>query len=324
MGFLDKNGVERLWMHVLAKIGAKVDKVNGKGLSTNDFTDDYKNKLDGIEDSANNTVVDSTLDAASTNPVQNKVVHDAINELSDAVSDITPDSINAVKKTGDAMTGTLTVPYLAIKSGSGNMYPGAVFRASDQEQNSGQINFNANNRRFYVTEKCLDTDYSETYFLPTPDSLRTADASYQILTNKDVVSIPQGGTGVGTIPALMTVVNNSYNVNMIANTINLFTLAPGIYHCEDTTSTDCNYPIAEKRATIEIFGQYRPNTAAADGCCNGYWTIRVTYPSGKQFMNHRGWDKWSGWKVVYNSASIVCSDTEPTNPFTGQIWLKPI
>jgi hypothetical protein len=27
----------------------KVDKVVGKGLSTNDFTDEYKNKLDGIE-----------------------------------------------------------------------------------------------------------------------------------------------------------------------------------------------------------------------------------------------------------------------------------
>lgn len=32
---------------------AKVDKMAGKGLSANDFTDDYKNKLDGIEAGAN-------------------------------------------------------------------------------------------------------------------------------------------------------------------------------------------------------------------------------------------------------------------------------
>ena len=30
------------------QIGGKVDKVNGKGLSTNDFTNDYKTKLDGL------------------------------------------------------------------------------------------------------------------------------------------------------------------------------------------------------------------------------------------------------------------------------------
>ena len=28
----------------------KVDKENGKGLSTNDFTDDYKNRIDSLDD----------------------------------------------------------------------------------------------------------------------------------------------------------------------------------------------------------------------------------------------------------------------------------
>ena len=35
------------------EIGKKVDKVDGKGLTTNDFTDDYKNKLDGVAANAN-------------------------------------------------------------------------------------------------------------------------------------------------------------------------------------------------------------------------------------------------------------------------------
>ena len=35
------------------KLAGKVDKVSGKGLSTNDFTNAYKNKLDGIEEGAN-------------------------------------------------------------------------------------------------------------------------------------------------------------------------------------------------------------------------------------------------------------------------------
>ena len=53
-------------------LDAKVDKVLGKGLSTNDFSNAYKDILD-------NYAVDSVLDSSSTNPVQNKTVTDALN-----------------------------------------------------------------------------------------------------------------------------------------------------------------------------------------------------------------------------------------------------
>lgn len=52
MAFLDENGVSRLWTRVLSKLGSKVDKVDGKGLSTNDYTTEEKNKLTGIENGA--------------------------------------------------------------------------------------------------------------------------------------------------------------------------------------------------------------------------------------------------------------------------------
>ena len=51
---------------------SKVDKVLGKGLSTNDFSNAYKDMLD-------NYTVDSILDPSSTNPIQNKTVTDALN-----------------------------------------------------------------------------------------------------------------------------------------------------------------------------------------------------------------------------------------------------
>lgn len=66
----------------------KIDKVDGKGLSTNDYTTDEKNKLAGIEAGANKTVVDSALSATSTNPVQNKVINTAISNLNTLVGDI--------------------------------------------------------------------------------------------------------------------------------------------------------------------------------------------------------------------------------------------
>ena len=51
-------------------LGNKVDKVSGKGLSTNDFTSTYKTKLDGIAEGANNyalpTANNSTLGGVKT------------------------------------------------------------------------------------------------------------------------------------------------------------------------------------------------------------------------------------------------------------------
>lgn len=62
-------------------ISGKVDKEDGKGLSSNDFTTAEKNKLSGIEAQANRTIVDSVLSDSSENPVQNKVVKAALDTL---------------------------------------------------------------------------------------------------------------------------------------------------------------------------------------------------------------------------------------------------
>ena len=67
-------------------LDGKVDKVSGKGLSTNDFTAAYKTKLDGIAAEANKITVDSALSGTSTNPVQNKVVAERIGTIETNVS----------------------------------------------------------------------------------------------------------------------------------------------------------------------------------------------------------------------------------------------
>ena len=72
---------------VATQIGGKVDKVTGKELSSNDYTDVEKTKLAGIETGANKTVVDSALSSTSTNPVQNKVINAAISNLNTLVGD---------------------------------------------------------------------------------------------------------------------------------------------------------------------------------------------------------------------------------------------
>lgn len=68
-----------------AALATKVDKVSGKGLSTNDYTSDEKTKLAGIDEGANKTVVDTAMSSTSTNPVQNKVVNSALSNKVDKV-----------------------------------------------------------------------------------------------------------------------------------------------------------------------------------------------------------------------------------------------
>lgn len=77
------NYVDGVTSNVQTQLDSKVDKVSGKGLSTNDYTTAEKNKLAGIAEGANKTVVDSAISSGSTNPVQNKVITSALEKKSD-------------------------------------------------------------------------------------------------------------------------------------------------------------------------------------------------------------------------------------------------
>ena len=109
--FLDYAGLKEFWNKIKGFVAANyVANVDGKGLSTNDFTNDDKSKLAGIESGAQVNVitgikmegaadnltptpsnkvvtipVDNSLSSTSINPVQNKVVYTAIATLASAV-----------------------------------------------------------------------------------------------------------------------------------------------------------------------------------------------------------------------------------------------
>lgn len=57
LNYLDKEGLKYLIAKIKSEINNKVDKVDGKSLSTNDFTTTEKNKLAGIATNANNYVL---------------------------------------------------------------------------------------------------------------------------------------------------------------------------------------------------------------------------------------------------------------------------
>lgn len=69
-------------------ISGKVDKVTGKGLSTNDYTTTEKNKLAGIAEGATKVTVEAALNANSTNAVQNGIVAKSISAINTNITSI--------------------------------------------------------------------------------------------------------------------------------------------------------------------------------------------------------------------------------------------
>lgn len=76
----------------------KVDKEEGKGLSENDFTDGYKNKLDGIEDGAQVNVIEVVKRNGAALPVTDKAVDVAVPTTT---SSLTNDSGYITNEVGD-------------------------------------------------------------------------------------------------------------------------------------------------------------------------------------------------------------------------------
>ena len=93
-----------------SELDKKVDKVSGKGLSTNDYTTAEKNKLAGIANGANKTTVDSALSSTSTNPVQNKVINSALSGKANTSHKHNSADINSLD--ASKLTGTIDIARL--------------------------------------------------------------------------------------------------------------------------------------------------------------------------------------------------------------------
>lgn len=90
--YLDNDGALYLVQKILGLLSGKVDKVEGKGLSTNDYTTAEKTKLAGIESGANaTTVVDALNSTSSTDALsakQGKELDAKITNLANSMEDL--------------------------------------------------------------------------------------------------------------------------------------------------------------------------------------------------------------------------------------------
>lgn len=105
-------------------VDGKVDKVTGKGLSTEDYTSAEKSKLANIEAEANKTVVDSALSSTSTNPLQNKVINTELAKKANKTHTHKTDEVyedNVLNNIGTSLGDSQTTINLAIDTAIGNL-----------------------------------------------------------------------------------------------------------------------------------------------------------------------------------------------------------
>lgn len=225
MARLDKNGLEHLWTHIVARLGEKVDKVDGKGLSTNDYTTDEKTKLAGIEEGATRITIDSALSSTSINPVQNKVINEEISKLNTFIGDTSvEEQINSavsskVSKFGDTMSGKLTIDALD--------YDKIIFKDTLTDENK-YANIGIDLRNGVMTYLEINEDTTDKNFrrLALQDSANSANLDYALVVGQSIVTsdgslavgynrvfhagmetpipIVNGGTGANSAPNALT------------------------------------------------------------------------------------------------------------------------
>lgn len=136
-----------------SNLNNKVDKVTGKGLSETDYTNAEKTKLEGIETGANKTVVDSSFISNSTNPVQSKVVKSALDEKADA---------------SDLASVATSGSYIDLKNKPSSMTPSAHNHAIEEVTNLQSTLNNKMNSSDYATvtlEVTFEDDTTASYDL---------------------------------------------------------------------------------------------------------------------------------------------------------------
>lgn len=87
--YLDKTGLALVWEKVKNGLAGKVDKVDGKGLSSNDYTSEEKTKLANVASGAQVNVLEGIQKNGQTVTITNKIANITVPT---ATSDLTNDS----------------------------------------------------------------------------------------------------------------------------------------------------------------------------------------------------------------------------------------
>ena len=110
------------------------------------------------------------------------------------------ENLGAVKKSGDTMTGNLYAPFVGIKR---TEWPTITFADNDGNARASMTVTDTN--RIEFTQNETGNSHKEWYMLPAINKDLPDDKWYEILTNKQPVTVAQGGTGATTTAASVAI-----------------------------------------------------------------------------------------------------------------------
>lgn len=227
MKFLDYDGLLYFWQQVKGKLSSKVDKVEGKQLSTNDYTTAEKNKLAGIPTGAQANVIETVqLNGSSITP-SNKTVNVQVSKSTVGLANVTNDAQVKRSEMGKAdgvatLDSTGKVPAAQLPSYVDDVvegyYSGGKFYTSKDSSGNysgvitgetGKIYVNLNDSKTYRWSGSAYAIISETLALGETSS--TAYAGNKGAANASEIAKIKNGTTV--VPKATSAANvNGYTV----------------------------------------------------------------------------------------------------------------
>ena len=172
MAFLDETGLARFWNQILARLNKFVPAETGKGLSSNDYTTEEKEKLAGVETGANKTTVDSALSSTSTNPVQNKIINTKFDSVQ-ADIDSKVDKVDGKGLSTNDLTATLKSNYDTAYTHSQQAHATADAEKNvivGVQKNGADLTVNSSTRKVNIT-------------VPTKTSELTNDSNFATISD---------------------------------------------------------------------------------------------------------------------------------------------
>ena len=227
MKFLDYDGLLYFWQQVKGKLSSKVDKVDGKQLSTNDYTTAEKNKLAGIPTGAQANVIETVRLNGSNITPSNKTVNVQVSKSTVGLSNVTNDAQVKRSEMGKAdgvatLDSTGKVPAAQLPSYVDDViegyYSGGKFYTSKDSSGNysgvitgetGKIYVNLNDSTTYRWSGSAYAVISETLALGETSS--TAYAGNKGAANASEIAKIKNGTTV--VPKATSAANvNGYTV----------------------------------------------------------------------------------------------------------------
>ncbi len=314
MKFLDYDGLLYFWQQVKGKLSSKVDKVDGKQLSTNDYTTTEKNKLAGIAFGAQPNVIEAVqLNGSSITP-SSKTVNVQVSKSTVGLSNVTNDAQVKRSEMGQAngvatLDNTGKVPAAQLPSYVDDViegyYSGGKFYTSKDSSGNysgvingetGKIYVNLNDSKTYRWSGSAYAVISETLALGETSS--TAYPGNKGAANaSDIAKIKDGTT---VVPKATSAANvNGYTV--AAN-------VPAGAKFTDTTYSDM------KGATGSAAGTHGLVPAPAAGKQGQFLRGDGTWATPANTDTH-----YTAKNVISNSSTGQSNAGNASNPFLNLI-----